>query len=65
MWHAPVLAGTWAQTLYVLLSQPPVLFVVLEVVTMLPRAVRGHLWYHEHFREKYPSARRAVIPYVL
>jgi 3-oxo-5-alpha-steroid 4-dehydrogenase 1 len=44
---------------------PPWLFFVLELVTMTPRAVRGHRWYHERFRESYPRDRRAIIPWLL
>jgi 3-oxo-5-alpha-steroid 4-dehydrogenase 1 len=44
---------------------PPWLFFILEVVTMAPRAVRGHRWYHERFGESYPRDRRAIIPWLL
>ncbi|WFD20366.1 hypothetical protein MCAP1_002610 [Malassezia caprae] len=44
---------------------PPVLFVVLELAVMLPRAVRGHRWYHAQFGAAYPPQRRAVLPYIV
>jgi 3-oxo-5-alpha-steroid 4-dehydrogenase 1 len=44
---------------------PPWAFVVAEVVTMLPRAVRGHKWYHNRFGDAYPRERRVVIPFLL
>ncbi|EGO00673.1 hypothetical protein SERLA73DRAFT_86911 [Serpula lacrymans var. lacrymans S7.3] len=43
---------------------PPWLFVFLEVFVMLPRAYRGHEWYHGRFPE-YPKERKAVIPFLL
>ena len=43
---------------------PPVLFFAAEVFTMIPRAVRGHQWYHSKF-PNYPKERRAVIPFVV
>ncbi|CAE6374067.1 unnamed protein product [Rhizoctonia solani] len=43
---------------------PTVLFVLLEVALMLPRAQRGHEWYHEKFND-YPKERKAVIPFLL
>lgn len=42
----------------------PWIFFVAEVCTMLPRAVKGHKWYHEKFPD-YPRERAAVIPFVL
>ncbi|KAL1744978.1 3-oxo-5-alpha-steroid 4-dehydrogenase-domain-containing protein [Schizophyllum fasciatum] len=44
---------------------PPWLFFVNEVAVMLPRAIRGHNWYHEKFGESYPKERKAVVPFVL
>ncbi|KAH9974173.1 hypothetical protein BGW80DRAFT_1458713 [Lactifluus volemus] len=44
---------------------PPWLFFILEVVTMTPRALRGHRWYHERFRDSYPRDRRAIVPWLL
>jgi 3-oxo-5-alpha-steroid 4-dehydrogenase 1 len=43
----------------------PWIFVVSEVVLMLPRAWKGHLWYHQKFRGEYPKERKAVIPFLL
>jgi len=44
---------------------PPWVFLFLEIATMVPRAVRGHRWYHQRFKESYPRERRAVIPWLL
>ncbi|KAL1760322.1 3-oxo-5-alpha-steroid 4-dehydrogenase-domain-containing protein [Schizophyllum commune] len=44
---------------------PPWLFFVNEIAVMLPRAIRGHNWYHENFGDSYPKERKAVIPFVL
>ncbi|KAI0267296.1 3-oxo-5-alpha-steroid 4-dehydrogenase-domain-containing protein [Gloeopeniophorella convolvens] len=44
---------------------PPWVFLVVEIATMIPRAVRGHRWYHDRFKESYPRQRRAVIPWLL
>jgi 3-oxo-5-alpha-steroid 4-dehydrogenase 1 len=44
---------------------PPWAFFLLEIATMVPRAVRGHQWYHKRFKESYPRERRAVIPWLL
>jgi 3-oxo-5-alpha-steroid 4-dehydrogenase 1 len=43
---------------------PPILFTVVEVAVMLPRAIRGHEWYHRKF-EDYPKDRKAVVPFLL
>ena len=42
---------------------PPFLFLVAEIFTMIPRAVRGHQWYHGKF-PNYPKERKAVVPFV-
>jgi len=42
----------------------PWVFVVSEVVLMLLRAWKGHLWYHQRFRGEYPKERKAVIPFL-
>ncbi|KAG8697093.1 hypothetical protein FRC08_006747 [Ceratobasidium sp. 394] len=47
-----------------ILVTPPVLFTLVEIAIMLPRALRGHKWYHEKF-EDYPRDRKAVIPLLL
>ncbi|WVQ80793.1 hypothetical protein IAT38_002898 [Cryptococcus sp. DSM 104549] len=44
---------------------PPWMFVLAEVTSMLPRAIRGHKWYIEKFGDKYPKGRKAVIPGLL
>jgi 3-oxo-5-alpha-steroid 4-dehydrogenase 1 len=43
---------------------PPWMFVVAEVMVMLPRAYKGHQWYKQKFPD-YPKERKAIIPYVL
>ncbi|WVQ72383.1 hypothetical protein IAR50_001935 [Cryptococcus sp. DSM 104548] len=51
-WPANLLAPGWT-------------FVMAEVTSMLPRAIRGHAWYQEKFGDKYPNNRKAVIPGIL
>lgn len=43
---------------------PPWLFVAMEVLTMLPRAYRGHQWYRARFPD-YPRERKAILPFIL
>lgn len=43
----------------------PWIFVMSEVVLMLPRAWKGHSWYHQKFKGEYPKERKAVIPFLL
>ncbi|KZT72277.1 hypothetical protein DAEQUDRAFT_27641 [Daedalea quercina L-15889] len=42
---------------------PPWLFFMSEIFLMLPRAWRGHQWYHNRFPD-YPKERKAVIPFL-
>ncbi|KAI0696670.1 3-oxo-5-alpha-steroid 4-dehydrogenase-domain-containing protein [Cerioporus squamosus] len=42
---------------------PPWIFFLNEVWLMLPRAYKGHKWYHNRFPD-YPKERKAVIPFV-
>jgi 3-oxo-5-alpha-steroid 4-dehydrogenase 1 len=44
---------------------PPWIFVFLEIVLMLPRALSAHRWYHDKFRGTYPKQRRAILPGLL
>ncbi|KAF8965228.1 3-oxo-5-alpha-steroid 4-dehydrogenase-domain-containing protein [Flammula alnicola] len=44
---------------------PPWIFFISEVLLMLPRAYKGHKWYHSKFGDAYPKNRKAVIPFVL
>ncbi|KAI0343680.1 hypothetical protein BDW22DRAFT_1356190 [Trametopsis cervina] len=44
--------------------QPPWIFLLSEVAVMLPRAYRGHKWYHDRFPD-YPKERKAIIPFVI
>ncbi|KAG2153282.1 3-oxo-5-alpha-steroid 4-dehydrogenase-domain-containing protein [Suillus clintonianus] len=43
--------------------QPPWLFFWAEVFMMIPRAYKGHQWYHKNFPE-YPTERKAVVPFI-
>lgn len=45
-------------------TTPPFLFFIAEVLTMMPRAVRGHQWYHSKF-PNYPRERKAIIPFLI
>jgi 3-oxo-5-alpha-steroid 4-dehydrogenase 1 len=42
---------------------PPWMFLVAEIMVMLPRAYKGHQWYKEKFPD-YPKNRKAVIPFI-
>ncbi|OCH89893.1 hypothetical protein OBBRIDRAFT_813000 [Obba rivulosa] len=42
---------------------PPYIFFLSEVFLMLPRAYRGHKWYHNRFSD-YPRDRKVVIPFL-
>ncbi|KAI0790588.1 3-oxo-5-alpha-steroid 4-dehydrogenase-domain-containing protein [Abortiporus biennis] len=42
---------------------PPHLFLLAEFFTMIPRAYKGHKWYHNKFPD-YPKERKAVIPFL-
>jgi 3-oxo-5-alpha-steroid 4-dehydrogenase 1 len=42
---------------------PPWMFVVAELMVMLPRAYKGHQWYLQKFPD-YPRNRKVVIPFV-
>jgi hypothetical protein len=46
------------------LLAPAWAFVLAEITSMLPRAVRGHRWYVDTFKH-YPKDRKVVIPGVL
>ncbi|EJT50041.1 3-oxo-5-alpha-steroid 4-dehydrogenase [Trichosporon asahii var. asahii CBS 2479] len=50
LWPTHLLAPAWA-------------FVLAEVTSMLPRALRGHAWYRRTF--DYPPRRKAAIPFIL
>jgi len=62
-WTGYAIAATAGQTNQWAYTAPWI-FVVSEVVLMLPRAWKGHLWYHQKFKGEYPKERRAVIPYL-
>ncbi|KAF8074060.1 3-oxo-5-alpha-steroid 4-dehydrogenase-domain-containing protein [Lyophyllum atratum] len=57
-------ASASAQTFAPALT-PPYIFLIAEVLLMLPRAVRGHQWYHQRFGAAYPAERKAVIPFLI
>ncbi|KAH8831824.1 hypothetical protein DL96DRAFT_1695315 [Flagelloscypha sp. PMI_526] len=40
------------------LLTPPWIFLLAELMTMFPRAYKGHLWYREHFGERYPGEQK-------
>ncbi|KAF9062040.1 hypothetical protein BDP27DRAFT_1337144 [Rhodocollybia butyracea] len=44
---------------------PPWIFLLNELVLMLPRAYKGHQWYKQRFGESYPKDRKVVVPFVL
>ena len=46
-------------------TTPLWLFLYAEIVTMLPRALKGHAWYKNKFRADLPRDRRAIIPGLL
>ena len=46
-------------------SLPALSFALCTVLNLGPRALHHHAWYQEHFKGKYPSARKALIPFVL
>jgi hypothetical protein len=45
-------------------STAAVSFVVFTMANLIPRGVAHHAWYQQHFGDKYPVQRKAVIPYV-
>ncbi|KAI6007707.1 3-oxo-5-alpha-steroid 4-dehydrogenase-domain-containing protein [Pisolithus orientalis] len=42
----------------------PWVFVLSEILLMLPRAYKGHQWYLDKFAE-YPKERKAVVPFII
>lgn len=44
-------------------AAPPWLFFFSEVLLMLPRAYKGHQWYHAKFPD-YPKERNVVVPFL-
>ncbi|KAF8074043.1 3-oxo-5-alpha-steroid 4-dehydrogenase-domain-containing protein [Lyophyllum atratum] len=59
-WHVRAPAQAFAPAL-----KPPHIFLIAEVLLMLPRAVRGHGWYRRRFGGAYPAERKAVVPFLL
>jgi steroid 5-alpha reductase family enzyme len=39
-------------------------FAIYTASNLIPRGVAHHVWYRQHFGDKYPSNRRAVIPFL-
>lgn len=44
---------------------PPYIFVICEILLMLPRAYNGHTWYKKKFGDSYPKERKVVVPFLL
>lgn len=53
--------GGWALMTW---SLPGLAFFVFTFANLFPRAVSSHKWYKAHFPD-YPSARKAVIPFII
>eukprot|EP00752_Nemacystus_decipiens_P009210 g8226.t1 len=45
-------------------SLPAASFALYTLANLAPRARKHHLWYVEKFRDDYPSARKALVPFV-
>jgi hypothetical protein len=45
-------------------STAAVSFVIFTASNLIPRGVAHHAWYRQHFGDKYPVQRKAVIPYI-
>jgi hypothetical protein len=39
-------------------------FVAFTCANLIPRGVAHHQWYLEHFQDKYPRNRKAIIPFL-
>ncbi|CAO1619061.1 unnamed protein product [Parajaminaea phylloscopi] len=55
-----------------ILTSPPVIFLIAEFMPMFPRALQGHQWYRTRFGVegdgkggRYPKTRKAVLPGIL
>ncbi|KAJ4474391.1 hypothetical protein J3R30DRAFT_3295823 [Lentinula aciculospora] len=53
-----------SSSFFVLRLTPPWIFLLTEIVLMLPRAYKGHQWYKERFGDSYPKERNVVVPFV-
>jgi 3-oxo-5-alpha-steroid 4-dehydrogenase 1 len=42
----------------------PWIFLLNEIVLMVPRAYKGHQWYKRKFGESYPKKRKVAIPFI-
>ncbi|MCA9740338.1 DUF1295 domain-containing protein [candidate division KSB1 bacterium] len=45
-------------------SLPALSFALWTAANLIPRAIKHHQWYRQHFRD-YPDSRRAILPYLL
>ncbi|ORY32798.1 hypothetical protein BCR39DRAFT_464136, partial [Naematelia encephala] len=57
---APTILGWTPHTLL----HPAWMFLLAEITSMLPRAIRGHGWYRDTFGSRYPADRKIVIPWL-
>jgi steroid 5-alpha reductase family enzyme len=44
---------------------PALSFAVWTAANLIPRALDHHKWYKNHFKDKYPKNRKAVIPFIV
>lgn len=66
LYSLPIFAHLSARDVFATaLSTPPFLFPVVLVCVMGPRALNGHTWYKKTFGDKFPTNRKALIPFIL
>jgi 3-oxo-5-alpha-steroid 4-dehydrogenase 1 len=39
-------------------------FMIWTMANLVPRAIKGHQWYHSKF-ESYPKNRKAIFPFII
>ena len=39
-------------------------FMIWTMANLVPRAIKGHQWYHDKF-ESYPKNRKAIFPFII
>ena len=39
-------------------------FMIWTMANLVPRAIKGHQWYHSKF-DSYPKNRKAIFPYII
>ena len=54
----------WAGFLVLSLSLPALLHLLAVFILMIPQAMKTHRWYKNYFGDRYPSNRKALIPFV-